>query len=578
MTSKTSCFNAAVLKKNITRFCPVWILYSVGLMIAYPLTLSSNYLSEYSDPTEFLINLTSYGGTVFNFVFAAILAACCFKYLYQTRSAYMVHAFPVTRGCLFRTNLLSGILMGIVPFLAALLLSAFLMLQSGTWAYLAIPVFVYCICLFFLQFLFFYGLAVFCMHLVGQLVSGILIYGTLNFLAIGMEILIRSVIEPLMYGYLTSGFFTVKFSPVVQIFSHPPQYDIDALCSYRVDWFYFGIIAAVGVVFLVAAWLLYRKRHMEACGEFIAFRFARPIFQYLFTLTVTLLLGLVLSLIIYGDFDLLKSNAVGSLLCMIFAAFIGFFIAEMLLKRTVRVFKAKAFRKYGVFILVLSATLAAFRLDWFGIVRYVPDASDVSSVTINTYDSNYGLNLSDPEDIKAVTEIHSLMTQTRTTTNIDSYVIISYSMKSGKHVSRQYPLAYEDAFTTAAERESRQLLDALMSDPQKALQYYHDLRLETCHYAEIELAYEDGTDGLSFDSQLLSSSEIAQLVEALYADAADGNLPACRSQYYYAYNGDRDWHVSFGYYDRSNVILNIPDTAKNTIAFLESVLDSTQEP
>lgn len=580
MTSRTSFFNGTILKKNITRFCPVWILYSVGLMIAYPLVLGSNYLNEYSDIAEYLLGLTNYGGTVFNLVFAAVIAACCFKYLYQTRSAYMLHAFPVTRGSLFRTNLLSGFLMGLVPFLSALALCAVLIWQySGldVWGSHALAGVVQSMCLYFLEFLFFYGLAVFCMHLVGQLVSGILVYGALNFIAIGMELLIRAVLEPLMYGYISSGFFMTDYSPVVRIFMNPPQSDASSFSGVRVDWLYFGILAAVGVLFLVAAWLLYRRRRMETCGEFIAFRAARPIFQYVFTLAVTLLLGLVLSLIVYGDFDLLRSDAVGTMFCMLIAAFIGFFIAEMLLKRTVRVFRAKAFWKYGAFILVLSATLAAFRLDWFGIVRYVPDPADVASVTLTTYDSNYGLRLDSQENIKTVTELHSLFAQTHSTTNIESYVTISYHMTNGRDISRQYPLVYGDHFATATEKESRQVLDALLCDPQNALSYYKALDLEQCSYAEVELSYTDEVDGMCFDSQLLSSAQIAQLLDAIYTDASDGNFPACLSQYYYSYDGDRNWFVCIAFDHRNNVILNIPDSAANTLAFLESLSFPTDE-
>lgn len=563
MTSRTSFFNGAILKKNLTRFAPVWILYTVGLMIAYPLYLSSNYLNDLEFGMHYLRMLTGYGGAVANFGAAVVIAACCFKYLYQTRSAYMLHAFPVTRESLFRTNLFSGLLMGTVPMLAALSTCA---LTAVMYSYPVVEVF-YCIGLYMLQFLFFYGLAVFCMHLAGQLVSAVLLYGTLNFLAIGLELLIRAILEPLMYGYVNNGYYTLRFSPLAAIMTGTGTF----------QYGYLGILAGVGVVLLVLSCLLYRKRRMETCGEFIAYRSARPVFQYLFTLVVTLLLGLILSLIVYGDIDLLSTHAVGTVFCMLVAAFIGLFVAEALLNKSLRVFCGKTFAKYGLFALLLATTLAAFRCDWFGIVSYVPSPSKVASVSISPNGCTFPLTLSEQEDIARVTELHALFTESRTS-YYNGEVRLSYKLKNGRTVTREYWLSDEMYSGTAAYEASQKLL-ALLQEPRFAVEYYKSIKLEEAHYVDLEYPVYYEQDGYYAYSEYMSlnSAEQAKLREMLLTDAADGNLSvSCAGGSYYSYGPDCDnvYNLYFGFRTRGKAWISIPAEAKATVAFLDSLIPS----
>lgn len=126
MQSGTSCFNKTIFKKNITHFWPIWGIYLVFLLYALPLTL---LLSTENPGTGTKVakqimeeNLARYATCLdgaltpmFVFIAATVCAMTVFFYLYQNRSANMIHALPVSRKELYVTNVVSGFLFLIVP-------------------------------------------------------------------------------------------------------------------------------------------------------------------------------------------------------------------------------------------------------------------------------------------------------------------------------------------------------------------------------------------------------------------------------------------------------------------------------
>ena len=115
MQSGTSCFNKTIFKKNITHFWPIWGIYLVFLLYALPLTL---LLSTENPGTGTKVakqimeeNLARYATCLdgaltpmFVFIAATVCAMTVFFYLYQNRSANMIHALPVSRKELYVTN------------------------------------------------------------------------------------------------------------------------------------------------------------------------------------------------------------------------------------------------------------------------------------------------------------------------------------------------------------------------------------------------------------------------------------------------------------------------------------------
>ena len=114
MKSRTSLFNATVLKKDITRFCPLWIIFSVMQVmtalgsIGADLFIGNNFIAY---------NLAISTGTmaIQALFYALVCALLLFGDLFKGRLCNALHALPVRRESWFATHALAGLLFFLVP-------------------------------------------------------------------------------------------------------------------------------------------------------------------------------------------------------------------------------------------------------------------------------------------------------------------------------------------------------------------------------------------------------------------------------------------------------------------------------
>ena len=172
MKSRISFFNIHVLKKNMTRFAPVWILYAVAEVLGV-LALGGEESGWYAREIMNLMGPVA----VFHFAYALIVASCLFGDLFDSRLCNGLHAMPMRREGWLITNLVSGFLFAIIPAVVAGSVTAVLM---GQYAYMALIWQATSL----LQFFFFFGLAVFSAMCAGKRLGMIAIYGILNFLSV----------------------------------------------------------------------------------------------------------------------------------------------------------------------------------------------------------------------------------------------------------------------------------------------------------------------------------------------------------------------------------------------------------
>ena len=115
MKLKTSFFEPTVLKKDITRFAPVWILFTVYLLfIIISETTYYAFSSQFHERNYLPYVFSSLGGgssLVMGFACATLLYGDLFK----TRLCYGLHAMPLRRETWFATHFLSGTLFFVVP-------------------------------------------------------------------------------------------------------------------------------------------------------------------------------------------------------------------------------------------------------------------------------------------------------------------------------------------------------------------------------------------------------------------------------------------------------------------------------
>ena len=433
MKLKTSLFNKTVLKKDITRFAPVWGLYTVFMLMTLFLIWA-----EESEPAQFASGastiMTLMG--IVNFVYAGLCTVLLFGDLFSSKMCNALHAMPMRREGWFLTHFTAGMLFCIVPNSLGAVLAAAILQE---YCYLAFIWLAIMLC----QFLFFFGVGAFSMFCAGNRIGATAVYALFNFLSVLAAFLVYTFYAPVLYGIEPDLEAMFRCSPVVGFSTFryvTVKYDNmtgSALFQGFVsqNWRFLFICAAIGIALLAAAVLLYRRRQMESAGDFIAVKPVAPVFLVLYTLCV----GAVL----YFIADQLNTDAQYLFLLIGFA--IGFFTGWMLLEKKVNVFKPKKFLGFSILTFVFFLTIALTWMDPLGLTRYVPDADQVEKVEIAPYASSYyldtrNLSLYDPEDIETITDIHTELVKNRTANDHGFCLQLRYHLKDGTLRHRKYYL------------------------------------------------------------------------------------------------------------------------------------------
>ena len=572
MKFRTSYFDRSVLKKDITRFAPVWGLYTIFMLLTLLLLWDSAQTPAqlaWSAPELFICM------GVFNFVYAALCAGLLFSDLFNPRMCNALHAMPLRREGWFLTHTAAGLLFCIVPNLIGTLVAALLLQQYCYLAFLWLAITV-------LQYLFFFGVGAFACLCSGNFLGAAAIYAIVNFLAVLVSWLAITFVEPVLYGIVLNPQTYFSYSPVVAFTTHN-YLDLNFnsvnntavfVQSYPEQWRFLGISAGVGVLLLGAALLLYRKRKLESAGDLIAFRYIRPVFLVFYCLSV----GAVAYL--------LANITTGGLqyLFLFVGLAIGFFTGQMLLDKSLRIFNKKNFISFAALVVGLLALLVVVRLDPVGVTRYIPKAEQVASVQVSPYGSNkyYGWqhdrSLTDPEDIATIIDIHEDLVQVGCDTGYMN-LYIDYTLKNGATVSRLYRIDPESQagqilkgyyssvyWIFGAEAVDPLLKDATLLEVysyyEKAPQLLVIKDSYEGHYGEEKIVIQATT---SFDQILI----VQGLINAIVKDCEAGNM----AQVW-------DYHTSGE--TVSNVIIQFGETsgnrpldfaiyedAKNTIEYLQ---------
>ena len=128
MKSRTSFFNTAVLKKDITRFAPAWGLYLTGMLLL-TMTIFMEEDAELARSIGTTLGLFS----LINICYALVCGALLFGDLFNSKLCNALHAMPMRREGWFLTHVTSGLLFSIVPNLLVCLILMPRLGNTGTW-------------------------------------------------------------------------------------------------------------------------------------------------------------------------------------------------------------------------------------------------------------------------------------------------------------------------------------------------------------------------------------------------------------------------------------------------------------
>ena len=499
MKSKTSSsesryggwFNAGLFRKNLTRFWPLWAVYLAAWLVALPASQFLQLFGEsagYRQPEELAHNalesLAECGagfGLVMAAVFGCLFAMALFSYLCSARSVGMMHSFPIRREALFVTSYLSGAAVFVFTGLAAYLLAAAVQGAAGVLDGALLLKSLTCM---LGQMLFFYSFAVFCTMFTGQLLAIPAFYIILNGLAAGFNALIEEICGTFYYGYYRGGTpdWIAWLTPVwkLQDVGCDTQYSDSGIwesCTMQ-GLPIVAAYSAAAVVLAVLALLVYRRRPSETAGDTVTVRWMRPVFCYGVGLCMALSIGQWLYWFVWDQFHSEAEASMPAMLaCTALMGLVGFFAAEMLLKKSFRVFRS-CWKGAAALLAALAVLAVCVRLDVTGVERRVPEASEIQAVTLIGYgQTDYHITVQDnPAMLKKILDIHQCLVDSKdqqlalekaaweSETGDDScgYVTLSYRLNDGSKIRREYQLY---GVTQTPQPEVLTKLAALLSDP-----------------------------------------------------------------------------------------------------------------
>lgn len=546
MRSATSYFNGTLYRKTLARFWPLWGLWGVGWLFLFPLRLLNNF-AEYhfraASAQQSLLWDAQYlpellpAGVILALFFAILCAMAVYGYLYNSRSACWTHALPMRREALFTTQYLAGLSMMLLPLLATGVLTAivevsFLPMESWGEVLSALLTWLLAqcgICLFFFSF------AAFCAMFTGHILALPAFYGILNGLAAGLWFLVDALMNEFYYGYAgVPGALTVVeyltpaeiLTRAVYWFSGTPAEPAHLSSPGTV-----AAYAAVGVALALFSLYVYRRRHVETAGDVVAVAVVRPLFKYGVSFCAGLAFGMFTAIFFgWSDLPILIP-------CILVWTVVGYFAAEMLLKKSFRVFKA--WKGGAVMTAVMLVLCLACLMDVFGVVDRVPDAGRVVSVQVELdmgypYDGGRTLSadLTDPAQIEKILALHQAIVdhrdnEGRGASSESDYTsaYLTYTLSGGGKLDRRYrsvPIYAEDLNTKGTVAYAlRQIVEdrTLVSMAYDFDGFLKDARLTSAYLNRVYLE-----DGKSYDGNLYLDDYRQELWDAMQKDFAEGNI------------------------------------------------------
>ena len=451
-----------VMWKNFTRYWPIWGSYLAIWLLLLPLTLLR-------ENDEWIVNMGESGiilpfgqqiGVVFSVIYGFLSAAAVWSYLYNHRSASLYHALPVSREGMFLSHTLSGLGLTVLPNVVVFLLSWLICMGRGLIG--ATPCLLGWLGAVCLQNLFFFCFATLLAMLTGNLPTHAVLYAVLNLAVFVCESLIRIFAAMLTRGLTEGEPLLVFLSPPVRMFR---EYNYNYNEESIVDLLGYPMLlayAAAGVILLVLALLLYRRRDTERAGDVIAVPFLRPVAKYCFTFGCALVLGWILHQVIFQG----RESLICVLCSLLLGGLIGYLAAAMLLKKSFRVFDKKTVAGFCVFALVVTAGLVGMKTDVFGAGRWVPRADQLSRAEVYCQNGYYEwLADDDPAKLDTILALHQASAAQRPGEE-DATVTctIEYSLTDGRMLRRAFEVSCEPQELADPSRPAG-LLNRLLNDP-----------------------------------------------------------------------------------------------------------------
>ncbi len=558
MRSATSFFDKTLFRSQLKHTWPLWLGYTALWLFLVPVALFSElsaYQGSYSaaDASRLLLNTGVRGGVFISFVFGLFFAMLAFSHLTQSRATNGFHALPVRRETIFLTVYLTGLFCQLSTILVTFLLGAAVSapLHLSFWSVTAAAM-----GSAMLEAVFFYSFAALCMMMTGQILAAPVFYFVGNILVPGMEYLLRNFAGNFLYGYSGHTDVALGFlSPPLYMYTMCTEVAIASIETCESDSYYvtayalergslmiLAAYALAGLVIALIALLLYRTRKSEMTGSTVAFPWATPIFKYGVAFCTAVALGQLLYFFLFGQYRSSGSDSLpGTILCMVAAGLVGYFVAEMLIRKSFRVFRAGA--KGAVIVagaLVLLGVAMSF--DLTGYEKRVPDESEIESA-FYTFSGMTNVTTDDADTIRRLTAAHRAIVKNRNeqariadawdadTLSQSDYgdiepfhLRLTYYLKDGSQLSRSYYVYLRRSELTVPSSATARVNALYMCRESvlcRVLGYGYEHLGDTPRFLDSYCYYYDDNSGGK--DYTLTAAQAEQVYAALMQDVQDSD-------------------------------------------------------
>lgn len=496
-------FDKGIYKNTVKRFSLGSVLYFITLFLCTGMLMLLAYEPDsfYYDGRGLILEEEFVFPSIFiAFFVPTIVALLVYRFVHSKKASIFTHSLPITRMANYISTTLGAFTLMALPVMANGVVLSIISLCGYGRSFRLGDVCIWVLCNLLVLFIMF-SIAAFSAMCTGNSFAMIAINVMVLFSPLLIATITETVLLEFLFGYSYKRNlleFAAEINPVLFLgemmdkISYGAAIDTSALAAFLV----------LAVVLYVASGFIYKLRHTETSEEVAGFKVLNPVFKYFVAFV-----GTLAAFALFSQF--IADKCILFIFIIILASIIFYFGGEMLLKKSIKVWRS--YKGYLAFIGVFTAFILFLALtSVFGYETYVPKVEDIEEAAIyNYYYQNEEPFTKSEELNKYIVELHKdfVKKENRTILNTAYYpgtrIHITYKLKDGKLITRRY-WVYDDTKDSIMNKVYE------YEEYKKAVESIFNERIERIESVSIG----------KYDI-VLSSDKLNELVEAMKKDVLE---------------------------------------------------------
>lgn len=539
-----SSFSLPLIRENFRRF---WAIPALSFLLyflsgVFPILITYDNINRTATYISMSLSNMQPFYMAAHLMMPVMAAVIIFRYLQTTSSVTMIHSLPFSRLRLYVSNLLSGLVLVLLPMLVnGLILLIIAKPAYDQWAYQQgnmaelVNHFTRSAVLdwmwqSFLIILVVYAISIFAGLVTANSIMHMATALGFNFLVPALYAVFVYYFDFYLFGYNASGEWTrfaLGISPFLEVFN---QGRPDGPFPFGYQIYY--LVNAL-VLFVLSGYL-YTRRRLERATESLAFQFMIPVICYLVSFFGMTLLGVWFTEL-NGDGIFFTYAGYGA------GAVIFFLIGRMIVTKTPRIFNLATLKTFGLYCLIAVLFLTALQLDLSGFEKRIPAASRIDEVVMenslliggdrfssgpymaeyayqrygNYYHSS-SFRLKSPENIQAALQLHRELLDQRD----------AIEKPSGNGLTHNVGFHYNPDSFMGSERQYYVPYSILKDSPSlksiyESAEFKNMYSLKNLSYEEIRSVNLANPAGIGSGAMIFNKKDIQELFRVMDQDFAE---------------------------------------------------------